>query len=566
MSLLHLQEMGYYGRLIPYKKGQFMDISHERFTKEEEALLERFVTNTSSNVFVLKNLPEVIKGALFSRYSRSKLGLRTLLLKEFITNDEESQFSKISSTGKGDNREQLLAIEKAQNFYDRILDGYGDDSIGELGGAHLALENISMLAAKEIEDCRIGGSPLEKSARYVPFDQKVDGRYLYIREPKIMSSRFKESYEKTIDLLFDTYSSLIPQLTEKIRKEFPQKEGVSSQAYTAALRAKVLDCLRGLLPAATMTNMGVFGNGRFYESLIHKLQCQPLQELVGIGRDSFRELTKVIPSFVRRADQAHHTHHGFKKYYASLQNDLKKMCDRFAPKKDQTTGLSIRLVDTSPNAVVDVVAALLFKESSLPLASLKEIACHMTDGERDEVLEAASHPRAMRRHKSPRALEHAYFTFDITADFGIWRDLQRHRMLTQDRQRLNTDEGYYTPDDIVGTSMEEPYHRALLAAKESFDLISEEFPEEAQYIVPLAYNVRWYFLVNLRSLQWLTELRSSAAGHPAYRFVAQEMAKQVCDANPQFKRFFRFVDYEGYTLGRMDQEVRKEQKRAMSVN
>src|SRR3984885_12497998 len=192
---------------------------YEEFSEDQLTILERHVTHTSSNIFALRNLPEVIKGALFSRYSRSSLGLRSLLLKDFILN-EETAFSAIAgapSHSEKDEHEledQTMAIKKAQNFYDRILDGYGDDSIGELGGAHLAIENVSMIAAKIIEDCRIGGSPLEKSTRYIYFDQKVDGEYLYYREPILMTSAFRDIYIQTCNRLFETYSALIPPLTE----------------------------------------------------------------------------------------------------------------------------------------------------------------------------------------------------------------------------------------------------------------------------------------------------------------------------------------------------------------
>src|SRR3990167_4578108 len=193
------------------------------FTESQIKILEHFVTNTSSNVFVLRNLPEVIKGALFSRYSRSTLGLRSLLLKEFILNDDTA-FNAI--TGKQTDvcgtEGQAAAIQKAQNFYDRILDGYGDDSIGELGGAYLAIENISMLAAKVVEDSRIGGSPLEKSTRYIYFDQKVNGEYLFYQEPVLMTSAYRELYLDTCNHLFETYSNLVPPLTARIEQGFPK--------------------------------------------------------------------------------------------------------------------------------------------------------------------------------------------------------------------------------------------------------------------------------------------------------------------------------------------------------
>src|SRR5689334_18004665 len=207
--------------------------NYEEFSESQIKILNRYVSNTTSNVFVLRNLPEVIKGALFSRYSRSSLGLRTLLLKDFILN-EEMAFSMISgldsnrdAEGDQEIEDQLTAIKKAQNFYDKILDGYGDDSIGELGNAHLAIENISMLAAKNLEDSRIGGSPLEKSTRYVYYDQKVRGSYLYYREPVLMTSAYRDLYLETCDRLFDTYSRLIPPLTDSMQKKFPKEHDVS---------------------------------------------------------------------------------------------------------------------------------------------------------------------------------------------------------------------------------------------------------------------------------------------------------------------------------------------------
>ena len=146
------------------------------------------------------------------------------------------------------------------------------------------------------------------------------------------------------------------------------------------------------------------------------------------------------------------------------------------------------------------------------------------------------------------------------ADFGVYRDLHRHRMLTQERQLLSCDLGFYLPPEIVGTPLENEYKEAMKRAKEAFETIATELPEEAQYMVPMAYNVRWYFQLNLRALQWLCEIRSSAAGHPGYRYVAQMLAKKTCETFPQFERFFKFVNFEGYGLGRLEQEVRKANK------
>ena len=540
-----------------------MTPSYEDFTPQQIEILERYVTNTSSNIFVLRNLPEVIKGALFSRYSRSSLGLRSLLLKEFILN-EETAFSSISGphatkkepADEHEVEDQLVAIKKAQNFYDSILDGYGDDSIGEFGGAHLAVENISMLAAKVLEDSRIGGSPLEKSTRYIYFDQKIDGEYLYYREPIIMTSAYRDIYLQTCNSLFETYSEFIPPLTEFMEKRFPREHEVSKVAYTAALRAKVLDCLRGLLPAGSLTNMGVYGNGRFFETLLQKLNGHNLAEMQDIGKQSFQELTKVIPSFIRRADPGHKYQKAYNQFFEQMNTEIKAVAERDTASLDKMENPGIRLIGYHLESPSKVAAALLFSESQASLHEIHEYCRKLTDEQLGAILDTACNARDNRRQKSPRALEHASFTFEIVADFGIYRDLQRHRTLTQERQLLTCNYGYFIPPEIKDTPMEAEYCSAMEAAKHAYATIAQELPEEAQYVVPMAYNIHWYFHINLRALQWVTELRSSPAGHPMYRYVAQEMAKQVSQVFPTFERFFKFVDYEGYELGRLGQEIR----------
>lgn len=532
---------------------------YEDFTESQLKILDRYVTNTRSHIFVLRNLPEVIKGALFSRYSRSTLGLRSLFLKEFVTNSEESAFTDIAGIEfKNEPDLQMAAIKKAQNFYDRILDGYGDDSIGELGGAHLALENVSMLAAKVIEDCRIGGSPLEKSTRYIYFDQKVKGEYLFYREPILMTSAYRDIYVNTCNMLFDTYSRLVHPLTALIEEKMPKDPNISNAAYAAALRAKVLDCLRGLLPAGTLTNMGIFGNGRFFDQLIHKLYCHNLVEMQDIGKKSHEELSKVIPSFVRRSHISHRTHQNYSAFLDNMQTELRLVTEQNTDNIPRSMEPGVRLISHDSDAVYKVAAALLFPYSDKGLHELFTYCKELSDEDLARILDAGASARENRRQKSPRALEHAEFTFEIIGDFGVYRDLHRHRLLTQERQLLSCDLGFYIPPEIVGTPFESDYTHAMMLAKTVYDTIATELPEEAQYAVPMAFNVRWYFHVNLRSLQWLCELRSAAAGHPTYRLVAQTMAKQISDTFPAFERFFKFVDYEGYDLGRLNQEQRRE--------
>lgn len=376
-----------------------------------------------------------------------------------------------------------------------------------------------------------------------------------------MTSAYREVYLDTCNHLFETYSKLIPPLTELMEKKFPKEAEVSKVAYAAALRAKVLDCLRGLLPASALTNMGVYGNGRFFETLLQKLNSNNLAELQDIGKKGYQELNKVVPSFIRRAENGHKYQRTFNHYTDQVNAELKTLVKQHATFLEKFQTPSVKLICYDPDSPYRVAASLLFSHSNASLLELQEYCRKLPDEDLSRILDAGCNARENRRHKSPRALEHATFTFEILADFGVYRDLQRHRMLTQERQNLSCDFGYYVPDEILGTDMEREYEAAMLKAKQSYDMIARELPEEAQYVVPMAYNIHWYFHVNLRALQWICELRSSSAGHPMYRFIAQEIAKQVSTVLPQFERFFRFVDFEGHELGRLGAEIRSVKKR-----
>jgi len=277
------------------RTGENKYVGEPEFDASESALLSRYFTNLDRPVFALRNLPEVVKGALFSRYSRTEKSVRRVLLDEFI-NEPESGFDHLAGNPSGN--EDMVAVRRAEEFYERVLVGYGDDSVAELAGAHVAVEQVSMLAAKALEDSRIGISPLEKSTRYVRFDRGgPDGRYLYYRAAELANPR----YEKTADALFETYSRLIEPATLAIRERYPQEPGETDRAWKSATRAKALDLLRGLLPAGALTNLGLFGNGRAFEYLITKLSSHELPECRRLATDLHQELSLVIPSFVRRA-------------------------------------------------------------------------------------------------------------------------------------------------------------------------------------------------------------------------------------------------------------------------
>lgn len=528
----------------------------DEFTEEEEILLERFVTNTKSRVFVLRNLPEVVKGALFSRYSRSAKSLKRVLLDEFIKK-KESGFSAIVGKLTEDPVDQRIAIEKAEEFYDRILIGYGDDSIAELAGVHVALEGISNIATKFIENARIGLSPLEKSTRYVYFDQKENGKWLYYEEPVIMESEFRDLYINTCNSLFETYAKLIPKISKYNEERFPQEAGLSDRAYKATIRAKTCDILRGLLPASTVTNMGVYGNGRAFEYLLIKMYSSPLSEIRMLAHELEQELRKVIPSFIKRASSQHGKE--MQQYIREKEERLAGIASRKQREQNETESY-VKLVDYDKNAELKVVAHALYPYLDLPLAELYEIVRSMDRSEREEIIAACLGNRKNRRQRPGRAFENTYYHFDILANFGAYRDIQRHRMLTQERELLNCNHGYDLPKEVRDAGYETEFKDAMELAKNSYDEISKKMLREAQYVVPFAYRMRWYATLNLRELYHLCELRSQRQGHSDYRRIAQKMYEEVKSVHPTLAKGMIFVDITDYDLERLEAEKRLDRK------
>jgi thymidylate synthase ThyX len=532
----------------------------DRFSDAERALLAPFVTDVDAPVFGLRNLPDVVRGALFSRYSRSDKSLRRILLDEFIQ-APEADFQAIVALSADAAAHQIVAVHRAEAFYERVLIGYGDDSVAELGGAHVACEGVSNIAAKALEDNRIGISPLEKSTRYVAFNRKVEGQYRYLREATIMASRHASAYEAAMDRLFDVYSALIEPTLAAVRVRTPRDEGVSERAYASATRAKTFDLLRGLLPMATLTNVGLFGNGRAFEYLLTKLYASPLAELQSLAAALQRALDDQIPSFVKRAkSERGRTYQAYlretrQKVQVLAEKAAHRLPDAIPPPNDVT------LVSFDLDAEARVVAAILYPHLDVPLAEARTLADAMTADERASLIRVYAGMRSSRFHRPGRAFEEVRYTFDLLADIGAYRDLQRHRMLTQERQRFGVQHGYVVPPEIDEYGLGAPFRAALEEAGAVVASIAADLPEEAQYAVPFAYRVRWRVTLNLREAYHLCELRSAPQGHPGYRRIAQEMYRQIAAVHPALAESMQFVDMSDYALERLDAERRLDEKR-----
>lgn len=548
----------------------------EEFTASERAALAPFFTNLTEPIFGLK-LPQEVAGALFSRYSRSTKSLRRTFYDEFLGDPELALKDLLG--GALPSGDKSAALAKARAFYDRVLVGYGDDSVAQLGAAHLACESISNVAANILEDARIGIAPLEKSTRYVRFDQKdTAGNYLFYREPKIMASRYRDEYLGVMNLLFETYSHEIDPMIDFVKRSLPIEEvelrhpesGAplsyrdaqkdeklkkwAETAYRSTIRTQACDILRGYLPAATLTNVGFFGVGQAFEYLLTKLYSNELSEMRELAQSMHRELNELIPSFVKRAKRS--------EYLAETYGATRAASERLAGTKPTSSPEPVALVSYDERAEEKTLAAILYPHTRKPLAELEKVAAKLPPEERERVLAEYFGRRRHRRDKPGRALERVYYTFDIVGNLGLYRDLHRHRILTQERQDFTTAHGYDKPAEIVEAGFQADFDRVMEKAAVLTEKIRAETPLESQYAVPFAYKIRWTMTMNLREAVHIGELRTMPQGHPDYRFIVQEMWRKIGTVHPALARAAKFIDWKTYHLGRLQSEMRTEYKKS----
>jgi len=546
------------------------------FSPDEQQRLAPFFTNLERSTFGLK-LPQEVAGALFSRYSRSAKSLRRIFLDEFL-GDAALGLDELLG-GQTVARDDSAALKKARAFFERVLVGYGDDSVAQLGGAHVACENISNVAAKLLEDARIGIAPLEKSTRYVRFDQKdAAGNYPFHREPKIMGSRHHDAYLAVMNLLFDTYAKQMEPMLDHVAKSLPIEQlevrdpvsgkGLSygeaakderlkrwaETAYRATVRAHACDVLRSYLPAATLTNVGMFGVGQAFEYLASKLYSHELSEAQELGAAMHVELIQLIPSFVKRAQR--------NEYLVATTAAAKALAAHAGALNPVTSNAPVTLLDYDANAEEKVLAAMLYAQARQPLEQLRKIATALSPTERQNIFQEYFSKRRHRRDKLSRAFENVYYTFDILGNLGLYRDLHRHRILTQERQDFTTAHGYDTPPEIEEGGFKSEFDDCMKRTAELYEQIYADLPGEAQYVVPFAYKIRWYVKLNLREALHMCELRTMPQGHPDYRFICQEMWRKIQSVHPSLAESGKFMDWQKYRLGRLQSEMRTEFKKS----
>ena len=514
---------------------------------ERRALLERYLTDPDGDVFALVGLPEVVKGAVFARYSRSPASVKELLVEEFAED--------LTDGGP----------ERARALYEKVFGDYGDDSVAQLGGAHVALENVSNLATKRIEWGRLAAY-LEQSTRYVAYDRPVDGRWRYHRPADVLVSRHAARYEEVLDHLFATYAAGLPVMREHVRARFPRDGGTSERAWLAATRAKALDLLRGLLPAATEANVGMFASGQSYELLLLRLAADPLPECRELGARLLTQLRAVIPSFVSRVDRPDRGH-VWRDHLARTRDDTRGLAERLVVGGPEPVA-PVELVDWWPrdpvDAEVSLVVGALLPHTTVGERQLEAQVRTWPAEQRAEVLRAYVGERVNRRHRPGRAFERVVYRFDVLGDYGGFRDLQRHRMCTIEWQDLTVDHGYDTPDEVEEAGLGPAWHDAMGRAADLYRDLRVDLPEAAQYVVPFAHRIRWTIQLNARAAMQMLELRSQPQGHPQYRRIVQAMHHAIRDVagHAAVADAMVHVDHGAGDLERLASEQALEARRA----
>jgi thymidylate synthase ThyX len=519
-------------------------------TAAERARLAPHVTALDGPVFALVNLPETVKGALFARYSRYPGTLRRLFLDEFADSLPETSGEGWDTAGEG---------KRAADLYERIFVGYGDDSVAQLGGAHVACEWVSNILTKKLQRPRLAAY-LEQSTRYIAYDAPMPGGgYRFYRD-----ARLGPEYEAAMDALFAAYAEALPRVRAWVDETYPQPDGEPDAARRRAVNAKALDLLRGLLPAASLSHMGIYATGQAYEQLILHLVADPLPEARAYGSLILDAIKATMPSFVSRVERPDRG--GEWVAYLERRRDATERWVARLGLDHRDTGddrPSVRLLHVDGDED-RLLAALLFEEASTAEEETLEAVRALSDEERTQALADLVGDRANRRHRPGRGFEALRYRFEVVSDYGAFRDLQRHRLLTVQWQALTPDLGAAVPDEVAAAGCGDLYAEGLERSRAEYErLCAEGLADAAPYALCLGYRIRYILDMNAREAMHLIELRSGREGHPSYRAVAHELHAQIARQHPAVAAAMDHVDRSSEPrLERILSEMRADARRA----
>jgi len=503
----------------------------ENFSSAEESLLRPFFSNLDRPVFVVTGLPVSVGGALIARHSMAESSMRRTFLDDYLGDDRALLVYLEGQKAL----KALLASGKAEALLRKNMVERGHDSLGATMPVILGFEGISQLAAKAIEDTRLGLGPIERSTRYGDLARKKGGKYPYARPPEIMNSNQAKLYERAIDASFDLYRQLQEPVAEAYRQKFPE-------ASAWVIKRMTFDATRVLLVAGVLTNLGAMVNAQALEKMIIKLKANRLQECREIGQMILEEAAKISPVLVERPKGEF----GQKaiEYRACQKRAAEELAEVYLseiiPEKPQKGPL---LVDYELEGEEKVIARILWPSCQLSSPQVMKAVRNLSDQKKRRIIEEYLGQRPDRRSKPGRPFEEAELSFQIICCFGEWRDLQRNRILTPYWRRLDFSQGFEVGEDLKEFGFEEAVKERLENLAEAHSVMAAKHPIEAQYLVAFGTLMPYLITLNFRELVHLTELRTGPGAHPAYAKIASAMARQAAEVYPLLAAAFQFVNW-----------------------
>jgi thymidylate kinase/thymidylate synthase ThyX len=492
-------------------------------TEAGKKYLSESVTNVEGNVYAFnEKMSPITIAAAMARLSRRADDMRVTILDEFAG----------------------AATKKDEKLLQRVITAYGDDSVQQLVGQHVVVEGASNLLTKKLEWGRLAAY-LEQSTRYIYFDQKDEsGTYKYY-VPEHFDADTKRAYVEIHDNIFDTYSAMVHALTEYVRAESTVPKAERDVAWQGATRAQACDAVRAVLPTSTKSTVGIFASGQALESLIMHLLADELPEARETGQKLLTECRKVLSTFLERADKPERGGAAIA-YRSNTRAAVKKLADTMLPATHTTEPKSVDLVDYWPKNELDLVADMLYEHSNMSLRDIRAAVDTWTYEEKEQVFSAYMGERLNRRHKPERALEKAHYSWDLVCDYGIFRDLQRHRMVDDLAwQDLTPRYGYDVPELVEQAGLSEQFlHCFDMSLKLHSILVAAGYEKEAQYATLLGHKMRWKITYNARQAFHFNELRTTPHGHPGYRKLVREMHEVLSQKHPLLGAAMKFVNQD----------------------
>jgi thymidylate kinase/thymidylate synthase ThyX len=493
---------------------------HYEITPDGKQFLDEAVTSSEGNVYAFtQKLDTVTIAAAMARLSRRGDDMRVTLLDEFAN-----------------------SIGKDAQLLQRVITAYGDDSVQQLTGIHVVVENGSNLLTKKLEWGRLAAY-LEQSTRYIFFDQKdTNGRYRYYT-PDYLPKKLHKQYAEHMDRIFNLYSEMVHTLNDYLREHTSVPAAEQDAAWRSAIKAQACDAVRPVLPVATSCTTGIYASGQALESLIMHLLSDPLPEARETGQRMLTEARKVAPAFLERADKPERGGAAIA-YRANTQQAVEQLAADLLPESHAEPTEAVQLTDVWPRNELDIVPDMLYAHSNLPLKELREIVAKWPYDQKLKAFEAYIGERLNRRHRPGRALEKIHYSWDLLCDYGIFRDLQRHRMVDDlEWQALTPRYGYEVPALIEEAGLTDQFEVCFELSLKLYSLLQEAgYTTEAQYATLLGHRMRWKVTYNAREAFHLHELRTSPQGHPGYRKLVQEMHQKLSEVHPLLGEAMKFVN------------------------